>query len=126
MARQTNPKTRIISIPAAGGSPVIISASKMCRYVEIEECPPANFDNNTHAFAPQGLLFQLPDDGYTRSYGLVPGLIWSIGDKDWRSKPSVAWAGGNDPAGNAIPATPYMQALSATATATQVQVREWS
>lgn len=124
--RITNPKTTVIAIPASGGAAVKISASKFAKYVEIQECPPSNFDNNAHPFAAQGLLFQLPDDNFTQSYGLNPGAVWSIGDNTWRSKAGVSSPAMTDPAGNAIAATVYIQALSATATATQVRVQEWS
>lgn len=126
MTRQSNPKTTLINVNASGGTVVLISATKFAKYVEIQEAPPANFDNNAHPYAPQGLVFQLPDDNYTASYGLVPGEIWSIGDNTWRSKTSIGSPAMTDPANNAIPATPYMKVISATGTATQITLREWS
>lgn len=120
--RQTNPSRRVISINAAGGLPVLISASKFAKYVEITECPP--LDSIT--FAPQGLIITEPDDGYVTQLPLAPGLVWSIGDNSWRSKASVAAPAMTDPANNNIPATPYIKAISGTSTATQVMVTEWS
>ena len=124
MPRITNPKTTVIAIPSSGQ--VLISATKTAKYVEIQECPPANFNNGSNPYAPTGLLFALPDDGYVQEYGLIPGSIWSAGDNTWRSKPSIGWQGATDPAGNSIPATPYMKAASAGGVATQVTLKEWS
>lgn len=126
MARQTNPKRTLIQVPATGGAVVLVSATKTARYVEIQEVPPSNFDNNANPYAPQGLLYQLPDDNFTQSYGLVPGAVLLFGDLNWRSKPSIGQIKMTDPAGQAIAATPYVKVLSATATATQIELREFS
>jgi hypothetical protein len=121
--RQSNPKRTVVAINAAGGPLVLISASKFAKYVEITECPPTG---TSDTYAPQGLILTLPDDGYVTQYGLPPGLIWSIGDNSWRSKAGVAAPAMTDPAGNSIPATAYAKLVSATSTATNVQVTEWS
>ena len=121
--RQSNPKRTVVAINASGGALVLISASKFAKYVEITECPP---EGTSDTYAPQGLIVTLPDDGYFTQFGLPPGLIWSIGDNSWRSKASVAAPAMTDPAGNAIAATPYVKLVSATGTATNVQVTEWS
>jgi hypothetical protein len=127
MTRITNPKETIIAVPASGGAAVIISATKTARYIEIQECAPSTYNNTGNApFAPQGLVYQKPDDNYVASFPLLPGEIVAIGDNNWRSKASIGWQGATDPAGNSIPATPYIKVLSATATATQVRLREWS
>jgi hypothetical protein len=120
--RQTNPFRRVISINASGGALVLISASKFAKYVEIQECPP----EDSVTYAPQGLIYTLPDDGYTAQLPLVPGMIWSGGDSSYRGKLGFASPAMTDPANNAIPATPYMKAISGTGTATQVMVTEWS
>lgn len=120
--RQTNPTRTIVAINGSAGALVLISASKFAKYVEITECPP----KDSVTFAPQGLIITQPDDGYVTQYGLVPGLIWSAGDNTYRAKLGLASPAMTDPAGNAIAATPYIKAISATATATQVLVTEWS
>jgi hypothetical protein len=120
--RQTNPKRTIVTLNASGGALVLISASKSAKYVEITECPP----EDSVTFNPQGIIYTLPDDGYVYQYPLAPGLIWSGGDASYRGKLGFAMPAMNDPAGNTIPATPYMKAISGTGTATQVMVTEWS
>lgn len=127
MPRITNPKETIVAVPASGGTPAVISATKSSKYVEIEECAPADYDNTgAHPFAPQGLVYQKPDDNFTASYALLPGEILPLGDDTYRAKLGFGFPGATDPAGNSIPATVYIQCLSATATATQVRIREWS
>ena len=126
MTRVSNPTEIIVPINGSGGAAVKISASKFAKYVEIQECPPKNFDNNTHPFAPQGLLYQKPDDNFVASYPLLPGEVLPLGDNTYRSHVGFANPDMKDPANNDIPATVYIQVLSATATATQVRVREWS
>jgi hypothetical protein len=120
--RQTNPKRTLVIVPANNGAAVLISASKFTKYVEIQECPP----EDSVTYAPQGLIYTLPDDGYVYQYPLVPGQIWSAGDNTYRGKLGFAVPAMTDPANNAIPATPYLKAISGTATATQVMVTEWS
>jgi hypothetical protein len=124
MTRITNPKYTVIAIPAAGQ--VLISATKSCKYVEIVEVPPATFNNTTVPFAPQGLLYALPDDNYVHEYGLLPAQTWTGGDNTYRGKLGFAFQGATDPAGNTIPATPYMKIASASGVATQIQLTEWS
>lgn len=121
--RQSNPKRTVVAINASGGALVLISASKFAKYVEITECPPTG---TSDTYALQGLIITLPDDGYVTQYGLPPGFVWSVGDNSWRSKASVAAPAMTDPAGNAIAATPYVKLVSATGTATNVQITEWS
>jgi hypothetical protein len=127
MTRITNPKETIVVINASGGTPVKISASKFAKYVEIQECAPTNYNNTgNEPFAPQGLVYQKPDDGFVASFPLLPGEILPLGDNTYRAKIAFATPAMTDPANQTIPATVYIQALSATSTATQVRVREWS
>jgi hypothetical protein len=120
--RQTNPKRTLVAVNASGGALVLISASKFAKYVEIQECPP----EDSVTYAPQGLIITLPDDGYVYEYPLLPGQIWSGGDDTYRAKLGFAIPAMTDPANNTIAATPYMKVISATGTATQVMVTEWS
>jgi len=115
-----SPIRRVIAINGSGGAAVIIKSTTFARYVEIQECPPTNFDNNANPFAPQGLLYQLPADGNTASFGLLPGVVWSLGDQNYPMTRPVGSPTWTDPAGQAAGGTEYMQVKSATATATQV------
>lgn len=124
--RQTNPKTTLISINASNGALVLVSATKDTKYSEIQECPPATFDNASNPYAPQGLVYTLPDDGYVQKYGLPPGAVLPTGDNNWRCKANVATSSKTDPANQAIPATPYAKIISATGTGTQITLKEWS
>jgi hypothetical protein len=127
MTRVSNPKETIVAINASGGAVTAISASKSSKYVEIQECPPQTYNNTgSEPFAPQGLLYTKPDDNFVTEYPLLPGEILPLGDNSYRGKLGFGFAGATDPAGNSIPATVYIKAISATSTATQVRVREWS
>jgi hypothetical protein len=124
MPRITNPKTTVIAVPATGQ--VLISATKNCKYAEIVECPPATFNDGSIPFAPQGLLYTLPDDNYTAEYALLPAQTWAGGDNTYRGKLGFAFQGATDPAGQTIPATPYMKVASSSGVATQIRLTEWS
>lgn len=121
-----NPKRRVVAINGSGGAYTQITASRYARYVEISECP-ADAGAFTGAFSAQGLNYQLPDDNFTETYGLIPGDTFSLGESSYTprgrcvGRPQQA-----DERGNVQPATVYFQAKSATVTATHVQVLEWS
>jgi hypothetical protein len=122
--RISNPSETIVAINGSGGAAVKISASKFAKYVEIQECPPKGYTGSN--FAPEGLVYQKPDDNFVASYPLLPGEVLPLGDNTYRGKLGFASPAMTDPANNSIPATVYIQVLSATVTATQVRVREWS
>ena len=128
--RQSNPKKTIVTIPGSASAPVLISASKFCRrYVEIQECPPSGGAVATFTggnYAPQGLNYTLPDDAYSTNYALIPGSILPLGDNNWKRDGGYGVPAMTDPAGNTNAATPFGKFISATVTATKVEVREWS
>jgi hypothetical protein len=113
-----DPQTRLIAINGSGGAKVLISASVMAGYVEIQEWP------LTPSSQLQGLSIQRSDENYANTYPLPPGSIWSIGDSVRKNRcegvPSFTY-----PDNVVRPATPWIEVISATATATQVMVREW-
>lgn len=127
MSQVQNPKQRVIAINAAGGTVVLISSSKFARYVEIVECAPNGATYNGTNFSPTGINYNLPDDGYVATYALLPAQTLPIGDNSWKRDKAVGVPTGmTDPAGNAIGPQGYVKMISATASATQVLVREWS
>lgn len=114
----TDPQIRLIAIPANPGAAVLISASIFCGYAEIQEWPLAS------GAALQGLTITRSDENYVNQYPLPPGSIWPIGDPIKKSRSEGVPAFGMAD-GSTRPATPWVEIISATATATQVQVREW-
>lgn len=125
-----NPRRRVVAINASGGALVTIQPTGSCRYMEIQECPPGGgvFDNNVHPYSPQGLNYTKGDDGFVAIIAANPGAIITLGDNSWaRDKSLSNFATATDPAGNAIPQSPQAQLklVSATSTATQVEVREY-
>ncbi len=120
------PKVRVVAINGSAGAQVLIAASSFCRYVEITECPPNGLAGFTGGnYAPQGLIYQRPDDGYVAAFGVVPGDVIAIGDKQFARDRTVGVPPMTDPAGTSNPGTPFIKVKSATVTATQVQVSEW-
>lgn len=115
-----DPKDRVIAVNGNAGAYVLISASIFAGYAEISECPPLGGG----AFAPQGLTYQRADENYANTYALIAGDTFPVGDSINKNRsegvPSMTMADGS-----ARPATPWIKVLSATATATQVLVREW-
>jgi hypothetical protein len=128
----SNPKRTIYPVAAAGGAPTIIPITvNGAHYVEIAECPPKANAFNGANYAPQGLNYTLPDDGFLTPRGLVAGDILPFGNSDAMAR---QWGGrglgfaaraDNAQPGNTIPATTLCEVISATANATQVEVREW-
>ena len=118
VANLVDPQTRLIAINGDAGAEVLISCSVATGYVEIQEVP------LTPSSALQGLSIQRADENYVNTYPLPPGSIWSIGDSIRKNRcegmPSFTY-----PDGVVRPATPWVTVISATATNTQVQVREW-
>lgn len=124
------PQRRTVAVAAAGGVPVLISASIFCGYAEIQECPlgsevsATKYDGTAATFAAQGLNVTRADENYVNTYGLPPGSIWQIGDAIRKSRCEGVPAR-TDADGSVRPATPWIKVVSATATTTQVEVREW-
>ena len=127
--RQTNPKKTIITIPGSAGTPKLIAGTKFARYIEIQECPPGGGVATTYTggnYAPQGMNYTLPDDGFSAQNPLLPGAILALGSNDWKRDRGYGVPPITDPAGNTIAGTPFGKFLSATVTTTQVELREWS
>jgi len=118
------PKKRIIAVNASGGAPVPISASIPCAYVEIQECPPSGGAYTGANFAAQGINYTLPDDNFTAIYGLAPAAIFNVGDATKKNR-QIGMKQITFPDGSTSTATVYGKFTSATAAATQVEVREW-
>lgn len=53
------PNLRLISLNAAGGAQVVVTATRWCRRVEVIE---------DESGIPQGLIYQSPDDNFTGVY----------------------------------------------------------
>lgn len=123
----SNPQRTVIDINGSGGAFVLLSASLgSWGYVEVAECPPGGSGNYAGGdYAAQGLEYQLASENYANTYPAVPGEIISIGDA-FRKNRSIGMGGFTLPGGEVRPGTPYMKVRSATATATQVLVKEWS
>lgn len=128
----TRPVRNIYAVAVSGGAPKQLPLTvNGAKYVEIVECPPNGGAFTGGNYAPQGLNYQLPDDGFVSTYGLLPGQVLSLGSSDaisnpghgpglgFRARPDV----GNP--GVTIPAKIYCQVTSATNTTTYVQVTEW-
>lgn len=128
MAQQinaSNPKRRVIAVNGSGGAFVTISASKFARYIEIAECP-ADGGAFTGTFTAQGLNYQLPDDNFATTHPLAAGATFVLGQKEDPSQKCFGQPGWTTPDNQTVPATVYMKVKSATVTATNVEVREWS
>ena len=125
VANKSNPKRTIVALNGSAGAFVTISASKFARYVEIAECP-ADGGAFTGTFTAQGLNYELPDDNFATQHPLAAGAIFQLGQKELPSEKAIGQPGWTTPDNQAVPATIYMKAKSATVTATQVEVREWS
>lgn len=128
MSNLNTPQRRTIAINAAGGAVVLVSASIFCGYAEIQECPPgseaAGGVYTGGNFNPQGLNIQRADENFANTYGLAPGAIWPIGDAINKSK-TEGIPGFTYPDQSVRPPTPWVKVISATAVATQIEVREW-
>jgi hypothetical protein len=126
-----NPRRRIVVINGSGGAQVLIQASGPCRYMEIQECAPSGTYNGNN-YAAQGLNYQRGDEAYANTYPALPGEIITLGDQTYpRDRMIGLPAGMTDPAGQTIASSTgqssqtSLKVISATATATQVMVREW-
>ena len=126
------PRRRIVAINGSGGAYVLVQASGPCRYMEIQECPPGGGTFTGSNFAPQGLNYQRGDENYANTYPANPGEILTLGDQSWHRERMIGLpAGMTDPAGNPIASSTgqseqsSLKIISATATATQVMVKEW-
>jgi hypothetical protein len=96
--------------------------------MEIQECPPNAGTFNGTNYAPQGLNYTRADEAYANTYGLNPGAILQFGDQSWmRDRLIGIPANMTDPAGVAIAQSEQstIKAISATVTASYVEVREW-
>lgn len=122
-------KTTIYAVNGSGGAYVAIPSTAGSRRVTIVECPPAGGSFNDTNFAPQGLNYKLPRDGFVQVYPNLPGQAIVLGDSIAWGKGAGALLGGpaqTDPGGRTIPATTYIELISATVTGTQVAVTEES
>ena len=125
--RITNPKmSPPIAVAASGGALKLIAATKFARYVEISECAPGGTAFTGGNFSPQGLVYYLPDDGYVQGYPLLPGATLALGDNNYPQQRGLGVPPMTDAAGNSIAGTPYCKVVSATATTSQIQLKEWS
>lgn len=124
----TNPRRTLININGSGGAQVEIDVhTNGAQYAEISECPPAGFAGTP--FAPQGLNYTLPDDGYTQIYSALPADTIVFGNKDAMGKAGqgrgLGFTARPSPGQPNIPATPLCKLISATVTGTQVLLTEW-
>lgn len=117
-----SPKRREIAVNGSGGAQVLISASMFTGYIEIQEQAAEPYTGG--AVIGQGLNYQRADEDYANTYPLTPGAILQIGDAI-RKNQSVGVPSFTYPDGQVRPATPLIKVISATATATSVEVREW-
>lgn len=120
------PKITVVTLAAKNGAAKLIAATQFDRYVEIQECPPAD-GSYAGTFAAQGCIYQRADDSpaYNTSYGLEPEDILAFGDKQFARDRGVGVPPTTDPAGTSRAGTPFVKMTSATATTTQVRVSEW-
>ena len=122
MANRLNPKRTIIAVNGSAGAQVIISATQFDGYVEITEVPAVPYAGG--AFTGQGCNYQRADEAYANTYPLTPGTILQFGDAIRKNEgigvPAMTMADGS-----ARVATPFIKIISATVTATQIQLSEW-
>ena len=116
------PVRRIVAINGSAGAYVLISASIFAGYAEVVETPSEPYAGG--AFVGQGLNYQRSDENYANTYPLVPGQILQVGDainkRHSEGVPAMTMADSS-----VRPATPWFKIISATVTATAVQVSEW-
>lgn len=133
MAQLQNPRRRVVAINASNGAAVIIAPTGPCRKMTITECPPSGGSFTGSNYAPQGLNYQRADEAYANTYGVVPGDTIVLGSTDYpRDKALGVPFNATDPAGNPIGSIAGSQSpqaalkvISATTTATQIEVDEW-
>jgi hypothetical protein len=123
VVNRSDPVRREIVVPATGGNPVLISASIFTGYIEITEVPAIPYAGG--AFTGQGCVYQRADENYVNTYPLPTGATLAIGDPILKNRSEGA-PGWTFPDGSVRPATPFIKILSATGTATTVEVREWA
>lgn len=119
------PKQRVIAVNASGGALVSIPASVLFKRMLITETPDPNVPAT---FNPQGIVYQTSRDGFVASFVLLPGedlviedsVLGGSGGGRTISAPAIPM-----PNGNTRTADVVVKVISATATATQVLVREW-
>lgn len=119
---RSNPVRRIIAVQGSGGITVLISASVPTGYVEIVESPPSA--GYTGTFTGQGLNYQRADENYANTYPLTPGTTLQIGDSIRKNR-SEGMPGFTYADGSVRPPTPFIKVISASVTATNVQVSEY-
>lgn len=118
------PKKRVVAINGSAGGKVTISATIPCAYVEIQECPPNGGTFSGTNYAPMGMNYNLPDDAFAATFGLNPGDTFSAGDGINKNR-QIGMHVITFPDGSSSTATVYGKFISATVTATQVEVREF-
>ena len=110
------PTRRKIAINGSGGAVTPITSSIFCRYVEIVEDAATN----------QGLTATFSDDNFVTQYPYPAGGTITIGDRNYPRDHAVGLPVNiKDPAGNAVSVITYAKLISATATPTSVEVREY-
>lgn len=122
-------KRTTYAVNAAGGALVSVLGTAGARKVVIMEIPPDGGNYNGANFAAQGLNFTLPDDGFVHIFPLTPGDQIILGDIVAEGRGAGSLQGGpaqQDPAGRTVPARIHAKLISATATATMVEVLEYS
>jgi len=122
-------KRTIYAINGSGGALVSIPATAGSRRVEIVECAPGGGLYTGGNFAPQGLNYTRPDDGFVTILPLLPAATLVLDDVRATGKGAGVFQGGpaqTDPAGNTVAARIHCKLISATATSTQVLVIEFA
>lgn len=116
------------TVNGSGGAVVTISATCSSRHVTIQEAPdPATYDGTN--FNAQGLIYQLPDDNFVKSYAVEPGQPIEIGNfiaEGNAAGPLVGFAAQKMPGGEQVLAKKLIKLRSPSVTATQVKVTEVS
>lgn len=123
------PKRRVVAINAAGGALVGIKPTIPCRKMEIVECPPGGGSWTGANASFQGLNYTLADDGYLAIIPQLPGDTIRLGDDvsfGAGTGRALGWPVRQDPTGTTITPPDLIRLVSASASATQVEVREWA
>lgn len=114
------PNLRLINLNAAGGAQVNVLSSIPARYAEFIE---------DESVTPQGLVYQVPEDGFAGTYQVGPGTepikLQNDMSQGRGHSPLLGMPAQNSPgAFNFRPADTLLKATSATASTTKIRVRE--
>jgi hypothetical protein len=122
-------KRTIYAVNGSAGAAVQIPATASARKVTIVECAPGGGSFSGGNFAPQGLNYTRPDDGFVQVFPLLPDQTLTLEHpvpQGMGSGPLQGHCAQTDPAGRTIAATIYCTLISATTTASQVLVIEYA